>query len=323
LQVQFQLPQRVSERRTEVDAPSANRWWTYQQERFPIAAHGPLIAAFSFSALCYSTLLRGQPGLPSGRSVLVGFVSAFLFFLQLRIADEFKDFEDDSRYRPYRPVPRGLVRLRELGAIALIGACLQLALSLWLKPSLALTLLLVWLYLGLMSKEFFVRDWLKARPFTYMWSHMLIMPLIDFYVTACDWQTAGVAAPNGLVWFLLVSFFNGLVLEIGRKLRAPEDEETGVETYTALWGRRNAVLAWLAALSLTAIFAGLAAQRISFLRPVGILLGLLLGFAIFIASRFLKQPVTQNAKRFEALSGLWTLLMYLSLGAIPRLLRRL
>ena len=38
-------------------------------------------------------------------------VTSFLSFLQLRIADEFKDFDEDSRYRPYRPVPRGLVTL--------------------------------------------------------------------------------------------------------------------------------------------------------------------------------------------------------------------
>ena len=26
------------------------RWWIYQRERFPLLGHGPLIAAFSFSA---------------------------------------------------------------------------------------------------------------------------------------------------------------------------------------------------------------------------------------------------------------------------------
>ena len=57
----------------------------------------------------------------------MAFATAFLFFLQLRIADEFKDFEEDSRYRPYRPVPRGLVRLRELGWLGAAAACLQLA----------------------------------------------------------------------------------------------------------------------------------------------------------------------------------------------------
>jgi 4-hydroxybenzoate polyprenyltransferase len=84
-----------------------NRWWIYQRERFPLMAHTPLIAAFSFSAICYSALVRHTHTFPAVRSLVAGFGSSFLFFLQLRIADEFKDFEEDSRYRPYRPVPRG------------------------------------------------------------------------------------------------------------------------------------------------------------------------------------------------------------------------
>ena len=100
----------------------ANRWWTYQRERFPILAHGILIASFSFSAVCFSSLLRGQTELPRLSSIFVAFVTAFLFFLQLRIADEFKDFEEDARYRPYRAVPRGLVTLRELGGLGAMCA---------------------------------------------------------------------------------------------------------------------------------------------------------------------------------------------------------
>ena len=77
-----------------------SRWWTYQRERFPVLAHGVLIAAFSSSAVSYSALLRGQR--PRMASIGMAFVTCFLFFLQLRIADEFKDFEEDSRWRPYR-----------------------------------------------------------------------------------------------------------------------------------------------------------------------------------------------------------------------------
>src|SRR6185503_3124011 len=98
--------------------PMANRWWVYQRERFPVLAHGLLIAAFSFSAISYSSVLRGAaPGWPAA---LTAFASCFLFFLQLRIADEFKDFDEDARWRPYRPVPRGLVRLRELAVVGLL-----------------------------------------------------------------------------------------------------------------------------------------------------------------------------------------------------------
>src|SRR6202007_3261951 len=78
----------------------ANRWWIYQRERFPLLAHTPIIAAFSLSAVSYSALIRRAHHLPDWKSCVVAFASSFLFFLQLRLADEFKDFEEDSRYRP-------------------------------------------------------------------------------------------------------------------------------------------------------------------------------------------------------------------------------
>jgi len=295
-----------------------NRWWIYQRERFPLHQHGLLILAFSFSAVSYSSLIRGQTGWPDVRSALVAFITSLVFFLQLRIADEHKDADEDARYRSYRPVPRGLVKLRELTGIGIAGAIIQLTLALWLNPLLALWLALVWVYFALMSKEFFARDWLKARPFTYMWSHMFIMPLIDFYATATDWAVAQGRPPHGLFWFLIVSFFNGMVIEIGRKLRAPADEETGVQTYTVVWGRPRALVAWMTAMVLTFGCALLAAQRIAFVLPVAITLGAVLIAAGVCAWRFHRAPTTKLSKTLEVLSGLWTLALYLILGAIPR-----
>ena len=298
-----------------------SRFWIYQAERFPVFGNGLLIAAFSFSAVSFSMLLRGVNTWPALNTVIVCFASAFFSFLQLRLADEFKDFDEDSRYRPYRPVPRGLVSLRELGIIWALTGALQLGLAIWLNPALVPLLLIVWTYLGLMSKEFFVRDWLKAHPITYMWTHMIIVPLIDFYTTACDWRAAGQLAPHaGLIWFLIASFFNGIVIEIGRKIRAPQDEEHGVVTYTFLWGRRRAVLAWLGALALTALCASVAAVEIGFLVPAGLLIMIAFITTAVVALRFLQDPITQRARLIETTSGLWTILMYLSVGALPLLI---
>ncbi len=52
------------------------------------------------------TAAAGQLMLPSWRGVLVAYVTSLLFFLQLRIADEHKDCDEDARYRPYPPGPR-------------------------------------------------------------------------------------------------------------------------------------------------------------------------------------------------------------------------
>lgn len=161
------------------------RWWIYQRERFPVLQHGPLVLVFAFSGLCYSSLLRGENGWPSIAAIATAFAVALLFFLQLRIADEFKDFEEDARCRPYRPVPRGLVSLRELGWVFVAAGCIQLAATLAFFPPLAWLLLAGWIYLAAMSKEFFARSWLKRRPIVYLATHMGIMPLIDLFATSC------------------------------------------------------------------------------------------------------------------------------------------
>lgn len=299
----------------------ANRWWVYQRERFPLLVHGPLIAAMSFAAVSVSRLSRGGTALPEAWPLLVAFVTALLFFLQLRVADEFKDRDTDARYRPYRAVPRGLVSLRELGAVVVVGAIMQLGLALWLRPSLVLLLAAAWIYLGLMWKEFFVHRYLAAHPIAYLWSHMLILPLITLYATACEWHTAGVPFPGGIAWLLAASFCNGLVIEIGRKIRAPEAEERGVDTYSALWGRRTATLAWWAAMLLAAATSLPVAKTIGLSAVLAVAFGGALTLAAVAGRRFLDQPTPKRAGLFEPVSGLWTLVAYLGLGVGPWVLR--
>jgi 4-hydroxybenzoate polyprenyltransferase len=294
------------------------RWIVYQRERFPLAAHAPLVAAFSVSAVCFSSLVRGRVALPRPAPLFVAFSTALLFFLQLRIADEFKDFEDDARYRPYRPVPRGLVTLRELGWMGAGAAVIQLVLALALEPSLVWLLVLGWGYLALMTREFFAPDWLRRHPLVYLTSHMVIIPLIDLYATACDWRLAGLSRPPpGLFWFLIVSYVNGIVIEVGRKTRVPADEETGVETYSALWGTNVAVRVWLAAVIVTAFAAWRAAALIGTDAPMLSLLAVLVAICGVAALRVLRRRTPGSGKAIEMVSGVWTLLMYLGVGAIP------
>jgi len=297
------------------------RWWIYQRERFPIASHGILIAAFSFAAVSFSALLRDRSALPGPMTFIVAFATTFIFFLQLRIADEFKDQEDDARYRPYRPVPRGLVTLRELKGIAIIGASIQLALALWLNLSLLPLLIIVWVYLGLMTKEFFLAQWLRRRPLSYMLSHALILPLMSLYATACDWLLKSPHRPIGLIWFLGLSFFNGLVFEIGRKIRTPLDEENGVETYSSLWGPKKAALGWSGALCLGALAALTAAAKVGVFLSFASVLGLVLPAAAVIVVLFLCNPVRKYSALFAPLSALWLLLSYVALGTFPQLLQ--
>lgn len=298
------------------------RWWTYQRERFPLLVHGPLIAAFSFCAVSLSAALRGGVAI-SLASVVVAFITCLLFFLQLRIADEFKDYDEDARYRPYRPVPRGLVTLRELGVLFVMAAAVQLALALWLAPGLLILLAIAWAYLAAMTREFGVREWLTRRPLLYLVSHMFIMPLIDLYATSTDWLLAGAGPPAGLGWFLAASFFNGMSIDLGRKIRAPADEEPGVRTYSVLWGRPTAVAAWWACLGASMLCALAAGLRLDLLGPLSLVYLPLLAACVWGGVAFLRRPGSGAGRRIEALTALWTLGLYLGLGAAPLIARSL
>ena len=296
-----------------------NRWWIYQRERFPLLAHGFLIAVLSTASVSYIRLSMELHTLPDPRTLLVAFLSGLAFFFLLRVADEFKDYDEDLRFRPYRAVPRGLVSLRELAWIGGGMALLQALLALWHEPALLFLLLIVWAYFGLMSMEFFVPSWLKKHPLAYLFSHMIILPLIVFYLSACEWLSTGTRPPQGWGWLVFASFFCGLIIELGRKIRAPEDEEEGVTTYSALWGPARAVGLW-GLFIVVASLATLGATRlVGFFIPSLVVLGLGFLFTLVQACLFARNPTSKGAKQIESLSGIWTLIVYLLMGILPLL----
>lgn len=277
----------------------------------------PLISVFTFSAAAYSRLARGAPGFVPLDRFLVGVFTALVFFFLLRVLDEHKDAEVDRRYRPELPVPRGLVSLAELRRIGGAALALAVLLNALVAPVLLWACLAVAAWAALMTKEFFVPRWLRAHPAAYLVTHMAIMPMIDGYTTGLDWLAEGVDPPRGLGLFLLVTFLNGIVIEIGRKIRAPGGEREGVDTYTSTWGLRNAPGVWLATLFATAFTTWLAARHVGIGGAAAAILAVAALATALPAVRFLRAPDAKSAKAIETASGAWTIAMYLLLGAGP------
>jgi 4-hydroxybenzoate polyprenyltransferase len=292
------------------------RFWIYQRERFPLLTQGILVAVIAAAGVGYSLAARGATAF-SLSAWLVAYIVALGFFFQLRVADEYKDYADDVAYRPYRPVPRGLIRLRELAYLALATGVVQALLSLWLAPGMLVFLVVTWVYIWLMRCEFFVPQWLKAHPLLYMLSHMVVLPLIFLYITACDWYIAGAGAPAGLAWFLATGYGNGMVFEIGRKVRAPDQEEVGVETYSVLWGPTGAVAAWLAVMFLAGLCAVLAAWAIGWFWLLALIAAVMFVVAAPVAWRYVQRTEASRARWVERMSALWLLAIYSGVGILP------
>lgn len=296
------------------------KYFIYLSERFPLQTHIPIIGLFSFSAICYSLSANGETSFIPISHYLLAFFLTFSIFLLLRISDEFKDHEDDMKYRTYLPVPRGLISLKELRNVGIGMLVLQVVLLIF-YPSFLTIYFITMVYMSLMFKEFYVESWLKKRQIAYVISHMLIIPLVDLVASSAHWSFAEISPPQALFWFFLVSFFNGILLEVGRKIKPEEFEEEGVISYTKLWGTKRAVYIWLVILVVTLILAACAANAIE--SPWWVY-GLLSVFALASCAStisFLRSPTKKGAKLIENAAGLWTMGMYLNLGALPFLIQ--
>lgn len=289
---------------------------TYTAERFPLAAYLPMILVAAFAALGYSRVARGAAGFASVGAYATTVFTLLAAFFALRVADEHKDAAVDRLTRPELPVPRGVVTLRELRTVAAVTALVAVVANALVAPALLLTLGAAALWLALMTREFFAREWLRARPAVYLASHMVIMPLLLLHATAVDWLAAGAPPPRALAVFLAATYATGLVLEIGRKVRAAPDERPGVETYTSSWGIQRAVTAWLAALALSAALVGASSYAV-YARWAFLAAPLLALLAAMAATRITRAPGQPGAgKPIEAASAIWTLGAYVLL-ALP------
>lgn len=291
------------------------RLWIYQAERFPLGRTALLIAVFSAAGISASAQFAGRP-LPGWPAFLLAFGVTLACFFHLRVCDEIKDAEDDARYRPERPIPRGLVSLRLIVGLGIASALPVLAACGAVEPAVLPLLLAIWGWMLLMAREFFAPDWLKAHPLAYMATHMAIMPLIDLFVTGVEWRPHG-AAPPGLALFLALSFVNGCILEVGRKLWAPENERNGVDSYSAVYGPRTASLGWLACVVLAlALLGGVGMAT----HAPGLTLALGVPAAIFVlraGQAYRVAPTVRTQRGVDNAAGMWVFACYVAAGFAP------
>jgi hypothetical protein len=314
-------PLKAPSLKVDAAAPFVARLWQYQSERFPLANHGVMTLVFALAACSFAASLRFEPDWPAWRAIALAVVAGLAQFVLLRIADEHKDFATDSAHRPYRPVPRGLISLAELRIVGVFAAAIMVAAVAFAQSTtLALLMLIVWAYFALMSAEFFVGEWLQRHPVLYLFSHMIITPLIAWLMAGFQLAHDGLALsalPRLAFMFLISVLFLGVVLELGRKIRATADEENGVETYSALWGPLAARNAWLGfAFAAAAATVATIAQISGSVTVALLVVALGLTIMLLSARRFTpSQP--GSGKQIEKASGAFALAVLLTLGVAP------
>ena len=270
------------------------RWGEYLSERFPLLANGLLILSFYSSNQCLAHALI-DPGSPMryGMTTAMGFLVLLAFFLHLRVFDDQKDYDDDCRNFPDRVLQRGMVTLPELKTLAAIAVGAELVLAALGGPAVLVSVLLAFGFTLLMRHEFFASTWLKRRFLLYASTHMMIMPLLAMVVFSFATGQYPWEAPGWYWLYALVGFFLAFNWEVSRKIRAPEDELEGVESYTRLFGTYGAMY-------LVLVIRGVATGLVAVL---GLHLGLGIWFHVFLIGLFLLCLVGSLQYRFRTNSG--------------------
>jgi len=106
---------------------------------------------------------------------------------------------------------------------------------------------------------------------------------------------------EGVPGLVAVSLCAGALMELGRKIRLPQEEEAGVQTYSALWGWRRALAVWAGVATAAAWASGRS-------WPFFALAGLLLAI-----SQMYRRP-ERKLSTIGAISALWVVVLYLALA---------
>ncbi len=239
-----------------------------------------------------------------------GMLIPCLHLFLLRVFDEHKDFESDRIHYPHRVIQRGLFKLEEVKQLGVLAFILQIIAFIALKPnnSALLGFFILWFWTALMVKEFFVKEWLKRNLFLYGLLHLMISPLILFFLillnSKMNLQQLFYITSKPIMFGLASVLMTGWLYELARKCKGRE-EETGDASYTKLWGVRKSMVLLFGSAFFSSAISYYFFESLDIKHPV-ILLGLGSIFILFGWSsfQFIKKPNAAARKKNELMVAL-------------------
>lgn len=207
----------------------------YLNEMFPFTSFlGTMLTAFAFQLIYLR--LNGVGVNFHYQMILSGIVITGVTLL-IRVMDEFKDYEDDLRNYPNRPLPSGRINRKDLKILG--GLCILsvLVFSLCHLNTFLFSLVLLG-FTFLMLKWFFIENKMRQSLPLALISHHPIVLLNIMYLIISMMETFPESHwRNGLLVLPISLIFTNW--EFSRKIRMPESE-TEYTTYSKIWGPKKA-----------------------------------------------------------------------------------
>ena len=211
------------------------KFYHYQRVRFPV-----FLLLVSLLSVIVSSAAVVSDAKPDPSRLFLALLAAIAYILHIRIIDEHRDFYHDTAHHKDRPIQRGVISLKELKKIDFVMIFLILASALLLSVyhvGVAMGLLL---YTYFAEREFFLGEFIRRHFFWYNAINIIQMLLLQIFVYSFFTK---IILINGLiVTHFLFTGVGAVMLEFLRKIKTPDRESTGEDTYTWYLGFTNSII---------------------------------------------------------------------------------
>jgi 4-hydroxybenzoate polyprenyltransferase len=166
-----------------------------------------------------------------------------MFYFKLRLYDEVKDYDLDCIINKNRPLPRGLLKHKDMYLGMFICILIEI-LTYLIFGRRSLPLLLVSITYSLfMYKEFFIPQLIRPHLTTYALSHTIVTGLLSFSIFS--YLTNMGIESYFKFEFIMFSISNWMlfnIFEFGRKTFSKSEERKDIDTYSSIFGKTGAIL---------------------------------------------------------------------------------
>lgn len=198
--------------------------YTYQKERFPIIVL--TLTTFSGILSSYAIVLSRA----SAARVMLIFFSVMAYLFHMRFIDEYRDYDHDSRYHGERPIQSGMITLRELQRLDIASQAFFMAAAFWLGGKAIIFGVLALAYTFFAKHDFFLREVLWKKFFVYNMINMVQLFLLQFFIYFS--LVRNIFFTRNIFFHLAFVFFLVVLIEVSRKVKLPNEESRGLDTYS-------------------------------------------------------------------------------------------
>ncbi|MDO4283081.1 MAG: UbiA family prenyltransferase [Clostridia bacterium] len=268
------------------------RWHIYLKEMYPVIPR-LFLGIILFGVIYFFVLAKvSVASFSFGMEEVTGVLTIFFFLLCLRIADEFKDFELDSKLFKERPLPSGRVTKNDLKILAGISIAIMIILNVIFTRNLIPFIVLA-IYGILMSVWFFAKKYIQPNLLLALITHNPVQVILNFYIISivCNkYQLELFTLSNVLIACIL--YLPALGWEMGRKIKAPQNENEYV-TYSKIFGYKRATIIVFCVFLLQAILIAIAIYDITSIYTI-IGFALALFIYLFVTIKFIQNPTNDK-----------------------------